>query len=100
MDIELRQQFERLFSRLDTAFGQIDAHLTRHDARFDGIQAQLHRNGVLLAEQSKELKLAVRTFEALHQVEKERVDVVRESLDLRLRYVERAIGIQTNTEPA
>ena len=119
MDNEMRQEFQKLFSRLDETFGKIDARFDGIDKRFDDVDArfdrvdarfssidgqlvairgELHRHGVLLDEQSKELKLAVRTFEALHNVEHERLDVARQALDKRMTYVERMTGLSTTAE--
>lgn len=109
MEPELQQQFEKVFTTLDEAFKKIDARFADVDRRFDGIDKRfdgvdkrfdgidgqltairttLRRHEVLLDENSKELRLAARTFQALHDVERGRLDVAREALDRRLANVE------------
>jgi archaellum component FlaC len=96
---------DRRLDAVDKRFDGIDQRLDGMDKRFDAIDGQLisiradlRRHEVLLDENSQELKLAVRTFQTLHDYERGRLDVAREGLDRRLTLVERSMGTPARPE--
>ena len=83
-------QVDLRFEQVDQRLAQVDQRLAQGDQRLDGIDAQLHRQGVLLEAMNSDLKQTMETVTGNRQVLDQKFAEVLEKLDERVQPVELA----------
>ena len=86
-------RFDKVDARLDAMdarFDAMDARFSEGDQRFAGIEAQLHRQGVLIEALNGDVKMALEGIAGNRQLMDERFAEVMDALDQRVRPLEMA----------
>lgn len=78
------------FDAMDARFDAMDARFSEGDQRFTGIEAQLHRQGVLIEALNGDVKMALEGIAGNRQLMDERFAEVMDALDQRVRPLEMA----------
>ena len=84
------EQVDQRFEQVDQRFGQVDQRVGQGDQRLDGIDAQLHRQGVLLEAMNSDLRQTMEAVTGNRQVLDQKFAEVLEKLDERIQPVELA----------
>ena len=95
---DMREQFksiDRRFDAVDRRFDAVDRRLDGVDTRLNGLDEAVNRQGVLLENNTQELRLVAESVHTLQKVMNIKFDDLHERLDQRLVPLELAVKHHT-----
>ena len=96
----LEGRFDTLEGRFDTLSGSLSRLTTQvsaNEATLNRVDAEVHRQGLLLEERHDELKLAIEAFQTAQRATNAKIDLVRDAMENRLVPLELATRAHATT---